>query len=72
MAKTQVNTPLFHIAKRGNLPLWKAILIRGGSIVGAILFSAILCGIMFKASPFEIIGSLFKGVIGTERRIWLF
>lgn len=71
MAKTQIGEPLFHIAKRGNLPLWKAIVIRGGAIVGAILFSAILCAIMFKASPFEIIRSLFNGILGTERRIWL-
>lgn len=72
MTKKQLGEPLFHIAKRGNLPLWKAIIIRGGAIVGAILFSAILCAIMFKASPLDIISSLFKGIFGTKRRIWLF
>jgi len=71
MANKIVNEPLFHIAKRGNLPLWKAILIRGGAIVGAILFSAILCGIVFGKNPIKIIGYLFDGILGTERRIWL-
>ena len=63
MSKVQVNQPLFHIAKRGHIPTWKAVLIRGVSIVGAILFFAILCGIMFKASPFEIDASPIKHTI---------
>lgn len=72
MAKTTVREPLFHIVKRGNLPLWQAIAIRGGAIVGGVFFSAIICGIIFGANPFAVIGSLFSGVFGTERRIWLF
>ena len=71
MSNTTIREPLFHIVKRGQIPLWKAIAIRGGAIVGGILFSAILCGIIFKASPFSIIGSLFNGILGTERRFWL-
>lgn len=72
MTNTSVREPLFHTVKRGQLPLWKAIAIRGGAIVGGILFSAIICGIIFGANPFAVIGSIFKGVFGTERRIWLF
>ena len=71
MRDNYVREPLFHIVKRGQLPLWKAIAIRGGAIVVGILFSAILCGIVFGASPFSVIDSLFNGIIGTERRIWL-
>ncbi len=71
MAETTVREPLFHVTKRGQIPLWKAIAIRGGAIVGGILFLSILCGIIFGANPFVVIGSLFNGVLGTERRIWL-
>ncbi len=71
MSNVAVREPLFHIVKRGQIPLWKAIAIRSGAIIGGILFSAILCGIIFQASPFSIIGSLFNGILGTERRIWL-
>ena len=53
------------------MPLWKAIAIRGGAIVGGILFLSILCGILFNVNPFSVITSLFDGVIGSERRIWL-
>lgn len=71
MIETTVREPLFHVTKRGQIPLWKAITIRGGAIVGGILFLSILCGIIFGANPFVVIGSLFKGILGTERRIWL-
>ena len=71
MAKNKINEPLFHIVKRGQIPLWKAIVIRGGAIVLGILFTSILCGLLFSANPFKVITSLFKGAFGTERRIWL-
>ena len=71
MNNKSVREPLFHIAKRGQIPLLKAIMIRSIAIVGGIFFSAVLCGIVFGANPFAVIGSLFDGVLGTERRIWL-
>lgn len=66
-----VKEPLFHIVKRGTIPLWKAICIRAGAIVGGLLFTAIICGIIFGANPFAVIGSLFEGAFGTKSRIWL-
>lgn len=69
---TTVREPLLHIIKRGEISLKKAILIRATAIVCGILFSAILCGIIFSANPFSVIFSLFKGVFGTSRRLWLF
>ncbi len=71
MANTKIREPLFHLTKRDSLPLWKAILIRGGAIVLGILFASILCGLLFSANPFKVIASLFKGAFGTERRFWL-
>lgn len=71
MTNNTVREPLFHIVKRGSLPLWKAIVIRATAIISGILFSSVLCAIIFGANPFSIIGSLFKGVFGTSRRFWL-
>ena len=66
-----IREPLFHISKRGTISLEKAILIRTIAITCAILFSAIICGIIFKANPLIVITSLFEGAFGSERRIWL-
>ena len=66
-----IREPLFHISKRGTISLEKAILIRTIAITCAILFSAIICGIIFKANPLFVITSLFEGAFGSERRIWL-
>ena len=66
-----VREPLFHIVKRSNISLRKAIIIRTIAIISGILFSAIVCGIIFGENPFKVIGSLFNGAFGTERRIWL-
>ncbi len=72
MANKTVREPLFHIVKRGQLPLWKAIAIRCGAIVGGIILSAIICSIIFSKSPFDFLSSLFNGIFGSSRRLWLF
>ncbi len=67
----KINTPLFHITKREQLPLKKAILIRAVAIVSGILFASILCGVIFGENPFKAILSIFKGAFGSSRNIWL-
>ena len=67
----KLNTPLFHIVKRGQIPLKKAIAIRAIAIISGILFTSILCGVIFGENPFKAILSIFKGALGTERNIWL-
>ena len=68
-----VREPLFHIAKRGGLPLWKGILIRFIAIFAGLL----VCGIFVtvaadgKKGFFDVFASLFSGAFGTERRRWL-
>lgn len=72
MSNNTSREPLFHIAKRDNLPLYKAILIRAGAIVGAVFISSLICAIIFGTyNPFEVIGSIFDGAFGSKRRIWL-
>ena len=70
----RVKQPLIHITKRAPMPLWKALCIRAG----AVLLALIVCAIFISASApkqkgfFGYFGSLFTGVFGTERRFLLF
>ncbi|MBQ5927274.1 MAG: ABC transporter permease [Clostridia bacterium] len=66
-----VKEPLFHIVKRDYMPLRKTLLIRVGAVLGAILLSCILCGIVAKENPFYAFSALFDGALGTERRVWI-
>lgn len=70
MNKMKMEVP-FHIVKRDNIVRWKSYLIRIVAGVLALLVCAILNAIVTKdfGGFFQ---SLFTGIFGTERRIWLF
>ncbi len=67
-----VKEPLFHIVKRGQMPLYKSILIRTAGITLGFISCALLCALFSDKNPIEVLGYLFSGSLGTERRIWLF
>lgn len=62
--------PLFHVARRGAIPAWKAWLIRGG----AILLSLVACGLITTTvtgeNPIAIYVTVFNGSFGTVRKFW--
>ena len=58
--------PLFHILKRPPLPFWRVWLVRGGSVVAAFLFSALLSLLLVGASPAEFISSMTQGSFGNK------
>ncbi len=66
----KVREPLFHIVKRGALPLWQSWLIR----ISAIVVSLIVCGVvtilLTGENPINVYSTLIEGAIGSERRIW--
>ena len=70
----RVKQPFIHITRRSPMPLWKAMCIR----VGAVLLALIVCAVFISASApkqegfFGYFVSLFSGVFGTGRRLWLF
>ena len=72
-ATEKIHEPLFHIAKRESVPLWQGIVVRAVAIV----IGLVVCGIIVSASSssgknfFEVYASLFSGIFGSERRIWL-
>ncbi len=62
--------PLIHIAKRADIPMWKAWGIRAIAILAAFLVCGIVTFLLVKRSPLEMYESMFKGSFGTSRRIW--
>ena len=66
-----IREPLFHISKRGTLTNGKVALIYASAVLIALLMSGIICTILFGANPFEVLGEMFNGNFGTERRFWL-
>ena len=62
--------PFIHLTKRDALPWQKAMLIRGGAILCALLVSAVVIMLLIKENPISIYKSMFLGAFGTSRRIW--
>ena len=70
MTNQKVREPLFQVSKRGEMPLWKAIVIRASAVFGAFVLISVLCGVLFDGNPLDVIEYLFEGAFGTKRRIW--
>ena len=60
----------FHVIKRSDIPLWKAMLIRVIAVVAALLLCSVLAVFMIDANPIKFLATMFDGVFGTSRRIW--
>ena len=63
---------LIHIAKRGGMEPWKAWLIRGISILAAMLVSAGLILVLSGKNPIEVFREFIKGSFGTSNKFWFF
>ncbi len=70
--ESKAREPLFHISKRAYLPWQKAWLIRIIAILAAFLICGLLSYIVIGASPLDFYSALFKGSLGSERKIWKF
>ena len=72
MAKDMNRTrePLFHVAKRDQMPLWKSLSVRICAILVALLFCGVLCVAVLGKNPVEFYVNMVKGVFGSDRRIW--
>ena len=66
-----VREPLFQVSKRGDIPLWQAIVIRAGAIVGGLLLTSCIFGLVAGVSPFAVLGEMFNGALGNKNRIWI-
>lgn len=61
--------PLFHIVKRSNVSMKKAIAVRAIAIVVALLVAGLFIFIITKRNPIEINKQMFLGVFGSAHRI---
>ena len=62
---------LFHIAKRDTLPGYKAVLIRGGAIVLALIVGAIVTTLLTGENPIKVYSTILYGAFGTSRKSWV-
>ena len=49
-----VREPLFHIAKRAQIPIWKAILIRVIAIILGLIVAGLIGLAIYNVSPFKV------------------
>lgn len=71
MANTKtVREPLFQVSKRGTIPLWQAIVIRAGAIVGSLFLIGCIFGAVVGVNPFAVLRQMFNGTFGNKNRIW--
>ena len=60
---------LFQISKRDTLPLSKALLIRGGILLLALIFCGLITTILTGKNPLSVYANILSGAFGTSRRI---
>ena len=60
---------LFHISKRDTLPLSKALLIRGGILLLALVFCGLITTILTGKNPIDVSAPILSGAFGPSRRI---
>ncbi len=69
MAKAR--EPLIHISRRAALPWFKAWGIRGGAVVLALLFCALVTTLVTGENPLNLYVAIFNASFSTQRRTWV-
>lgn len=69
-ASEKAKEPLFHIAKRPSMPMWKSWLIRIAAIAAALIVCAAIVVMLTDLNPIEVYVSMFNGAFGSKRKIW--
>lgn len=70
MNKAKNHEPLFHIAKRDSIPVYKSWAIRGMAIVAALIVAGVITMLLTGENPLNVYATMVKGAFGTSRRIW--
>ncbi len=66
----KVHEPLFHLAKRDNMPRHKALLIRITSIAVGFVFICVFAFLIVGWNPADILSTMLDGSFGTPNRRW--
>lgn len=64
----QHSEPLFHIVKRSNISMERAMAVRAIAIVAAFIFSGAVIMLLTGKNPIRIYASMFSGAFGTSTR----
>lgn len=68
----QTREPLFHVIKRHSMAFHKRLAVRVIAVLAAVILSSLLTVVLVGAEPFKFIETLFKGTLGSSRRLWKF
>lgn len=71
MANSTKREPRFHIVKRDDMSLGKAIMIRAIAIIAALVLGGIITMIFTGENPFNVYASIGQGAFGTVRKGWI-
>ena len=63
--------PLFHIVKRDDLPVMKALYIRLFAILLALILCAIITSVLTGDNPFSVYKTIISGAFGSVRKTWV-
>ncbi len=69
-SKTKDHEPLFHIAKRDSLSMYKSWAIRGLAIILALIVAGIVTMLLTGQNPLKVYSTMISGAFGSNRRIW--
>ena len=70
MAK-QTREPLIHISKRGALRWYQSWAIRGGAVLVAMVFCALITTLVTGQNPLSVYSTIFDASFSTARRTWI-
>lgn len=68
---SKVKEPLIHLTKRGTIPVHKAMLIRIGAVILALIICAVITGLTTGINPIEVYSSIISGAFGSARKTWI-
>ena len=63
--------PLIHISKRGQMPWYKAWLVRGCAVLLALIVCALVTTLVTGENPISVYATIFNGSFGSPRRAWV-
>ena len=71
MNKSTLKEPLFHVVKRDEMKKQQEWLIRGGSILLALILCAVITTVFTGDNPLAVYKSIFMGAFGSSRKTWI-
>ncbi len=68
--KNKPKEPLFHIVKRGDMSMKRAVAVRAIAIFAALIVCSVVITVLTKKSPIKFYSVMLRGVFGSPRRVW--